>query len=185
MGILEACSSKSDSLYAYFNTTDMIFAGWKTEVFDLLIKTFDEHLFDSLTLYLASHDVYLTPTLVAARGWSHRYDTGYYDDPRMKYLHPNILTYWKTPRDTAEIAAYRRKYEFERTLIGKFRQAGVKFLAGTDAPSFYTYPGFDLHAEPQLLVNDGFTNLQALQTATLNPAVFYGENKRLRNRTIE
>jgi hypothetical protein len=174
LGMLEASSTKADSLYAYFNSTEMKFASWNADVFDLLIKTFDEHRFDSLSQLLASHDVYLSPTLVAARGWSHRYDSAFYKDSRMKYIHPDILAYWKTPRDRDEIAAYRRKYEFERKLMGRLRKAGVKFLAATDAPSFYTYPGFDLHTELQFFVDDGFTNLEALQTATLNPAIFAG-----------
>ena len=176
LGILEASSTKADSLYAYFNSTEMIFASWNADVFDLLVKTFDEHRFDSLAKSLASHDVYLCPTLVAARGWSHRYDTAFYKDSRMKYIHPDILAYWKTPRDREEIAAYKRKYEFERKLMGRLRKAGVKFLAATDAPSFYTYPGFALHEELQFFVDNGFTNLEALQTATLNPAVFTGKS---------
>lgn len=40
---------------------------------------------------------------------------------------------------------------------------------------FYAYPGFGLHVELQFFVQDGFTNLEALQTATLNPAVFTGK----------
>jgi hypothetical protein len=175
LGILEASSTKADSLHTYFNSTEKIFASWETDVFDLLIKTFDERRFDSLTKVLASNDVYLSPTLVAARGWSHRYDTAFYKDDRMKYIHPDILAYWKTPRDSSEISAYKRKYEFERKLMGRLRKAGVKFLAATDAPSFYTYPGFDLHKELQFFVEDGFTNLEALQTATLNAAVFTGK----------
>ena len=175
LGILEGSSTNADSLYAYFNTTEMKFASWNADVFDLLIKTFDEHRFDSLSKVLASHDVYLSPTLVAARGWSHRYDTAFFEDDRMKYIHPDLLAYWKTPRDPAEIEAYKRKYEFERRLMGRLRKAGVKFLASTDAPSFYTYPGFDLHEELRFFVDDGFTNLEALQTATLNPSVFAGK----------
>ena len=175
LGILEASSAKADSLYEYFNSTEMVFASWTAEVFDLLIETFDQRRFDSLASVLASHDVYLLPTLVAARGWSHRYDTAFNKDDRMKYIHPDILAYWKTPRDREEIAAYNRKYEFERKLMGRLRNAGVKFLAGTDAPSFYTYPGFDLHEELQLFVNDGFTTLEALQTATLDPVIFAGK----------
>jgi imidazolonepropionase-like amidohydrolase len=51
-------------------------------------------------------------------------------------------------------------------------RAGVKILAGTDTPNPYTYPGFSLHNELELLVKAGFTPMKALQTATLNPAQF-------------
>ena len=43
-------------------------------------------------------------------------------------------------------------------------------LAGTDTPNPYTFPGFSLHDELALMVKSGLTPLQALQTATINPA---------------
>ena len=49
---------------------------------------------------------------------------------------------------------------------------GTKFLAGTDTGNPNIYPGFTLHDELELFVEAGFTELEALQTATLNPAIF-------------
>ena len=51
---------------------------------------------------------------------------------------------------------------------------GVLFLAGTDVSAAYTYPGFSLHDELALFVDAGFTPLEALRTATVNPARFFG-----------
>ena len=52
----------------------------------------------------------------------------------------------------------------------------IPFLAGTDAPAGYDLvPGASLHRELQLFVRAGLTPLQALQTATLNPAMFFGK----------
>lgn len=51
---------------------------------------------------------------------------------------------------------------------------GVSFLAGTDVSAAYTYPGFSLHDELALFVEAGFTPLEALRTATVNPARFFG-----------
>jgi imidazolonepropionase-like amidohydrolase len=49
-------------------------------------------------------------------------------------------------------------------------------LAGTDWSAFLeskgAHPGWCLHDELDLLVAVGFTPLQALQAATLNPAIF-------------
>lgn len=57
------------------------------------------------------------------------------------------------------------------------QRAGVRMLAGTDTgpiPFLLTsVPGFALHDLLWLLVADGLTPLEALQTATLNPAEFY------------
>ena len=59
-------------------------------------------------------------------------------------------------------------------------RAGIKFLAGTDTPpGVYVFPGFSLHEELQRFVAAGFTPMEALQTATLNPAKFLGMEGRL------
>ncbi|HWY44740.1 MAG TPA: amidohydrolase family protein [Candidatus Sulfotelmatobacter sp.] len=52
--------------------------------------------------------------------------------------------------------------------------ANVPFLAGTDTPNPYTYPGFSLHDELELLVSAGFSPMEALQTATLRATQFLG-----------
>src|SRR5262249_12005001 len=51
----------------------------------------------------------------------------------------------------------------------------VPFLAGTDTPAGVgVLPGISLHRELERFVAAGFTPLEALQTATLNPATFHG-----------
>jgi imidazolonepropionase-like amidohydrolase len=58
--------------------------------------------------------------------------------------------------------------------VRKLHAANVPFLAGTDTPAGVdVIPGISLHLELQRLVAAGFTPLEALQTATLNPANFY------------
>jgi imidazolonepropionase-like amidohydrolase len=64
-------------------------------------------------------------------------------------------------------------------LVGMMQRGGVGILAGTDFarkrseyPYPVTQPGTDLHEELALFVEAGMSPLQALQTATLNPARF-------------
>jgi tetratricopeptide (TPR) repeat protein len=52
------------------------------------------------------------------------------------------------------------------------QKAGVKMLAGTDADGFGTLAGFSLVDELQELHESGLTNYEALQTATVYPALF-------------
>ena len=55
----------------------------------------------------------------------------------------------------------------------RLQKAGVPFLAGTDTPAGVdVLPGFSLHQELQRFVDPGFTPMEALQTATINPAKF-------------
>ncbi|MFY8000109.1 MAG: amidohydrolase family protein, partial [Candidatus Kapaibacteriota bacterium] len=51
---------------------------------------------------------------------------------------------------------------------------GVKILAGSDAIDRNVYYGISLHEELQELVKAGLTNAEALQTATINAAEYYG-----------
>jgi imidazolonepropionase-like amidohydrolase len=60
-------------------------------------------------------------------------------------------------------------------MVSMMHKAGVPILAGTDFSDWALVPGIDLHNELALLVECGFTPLEALQTATLNPAKFLGK----------
>ncbi len=60
-------------------------------------------------------------------------------------------------------------------MVSAMRNAGVPFMAGTDtAAGVHVFPGFSLHEELEYFVRAGFTPLEALQTATRNPAQFLG-----------
>src|SRR5207248_7548814 len=72
----------------------------------------------------------------------------------------------------------------ELDIMRKLHAARVPFLAGTDTPAGVdVLPGISLHLELQRFVAAGFTPLEALQTATLNPADFY--NRRSDYGTVE
>ena len=52
-------------------------------------------------------------------------------------------------------------------------------MTGTDLSGAYVFAGSSVHHELALFVEAGFSPLEALQTATRNPAVFLGEEKSL------
>jgi imidazolonepropionase-like amidohydrolase len=59
--------------------------------------------------------------------------------------------------------------------VRDMQRAGVGILAGSDAgANEYSVPGFSLHDELAELVEAGLTPMEALQTATLNPAQYFG-----------
>ena len=61
---------------------------------------------------------------------------------------------------------------------GKLHKKNVPFMAGTDTPIGYLIPGRSLHIELEVMVESGFSNLEAIKSATVNPAKFFGlENK--------
>jgi len=76
------------------------------------------------------------------------------------------------PEDDMRLAQYADHKQME--LMQKMNKAGVNFLAGTDSGKpFFILPGFALHEELDLLVQEGFTPAEALRTATLNPARYF------------
>jgi imidazolonepropionase-like amidohydrolase len=62
-------------------------------------------------------------------------------------------------------------------LVRMMHKTGVQIMAGSDFSDWGMVSGIDLHNELALLVEAGFSPLEALQTATLNPAKFLGKTE--------
>ena len=60
-------------------------------------------------------------------------------------------------------------------MILPLRDADIPLLAGTDTGFPFVLPGFGLHEELKYLVAAGLSPLEALRTATINPATFLGK----------
>ncbi len=65
------------------------------------------------------------------------------------------------------------RYRLDRLLLKLFLEYEITLLAGTELSQQSWYglaPGISLHDEMRILTENGYSNLQALQTATLNPS---------------
>ena len=100
-------------------------------------------------------------------------------DPRWRYLPASVREKWNKDRDALGSSAGERLFANEILLTKKMHEAGVQFMAGTDSANTFTLPGFALHEELELLVEAGFTPMEAIQAATLNPAKYLGREKEL------
>jgi len=60
-------------------------------------------------------------------------------------------------------------------VVAAMHKAGVKVMAGSDFSDWALVPGVDLHNELALLVESGFSPMEALQAATSLPAEFLGK----------
>jgi imidazolonepropionase-like amidohydrolase len=152
------------------------------------LSTYDPKRAAALFALLAKNHTWQCPTLVWERGGNLIDEADFAHDARAKY----VPAYWKDvtwKRFTQQIVhefnaddldTRRRFVEKELEVVNAMHRAGVPFLAGTDTPpGVYIFPGFSLHEELQRFVAAGFTPLEALQTATLNPAKFLGMEDRL------
>jgi imidazolonepropionase-like amidohydrolase len=94
---------------------------------------------------------------------------------------PTLVAYYRgfvlwsaNPRETAgSLEVHRKNLE----LVEAMHKAGVGILAGSDFSDWALVPGVDLHNELALLIEAGFTPMEALQTATLEPAKYLGRLK--------
>jgi imidazolonepropionase-like amidohydrolase len=152
------------------------------------LSTYDADRAAKLFALLAKNQTWQCPTLVWERGGNLIELTDFSKDPRAKY----VPAYWKEVTwkrftgqiehefNTDDLATRRRFVEKELQVVKAMHDAGIPFLAGTDTPpGVYIFPGFSLHEELQRFVAAGFTPVEALQTATINPAKFLGRESEL------
>ena len=132
---------------------------------------------------LAAHpQVWQCPTLFWERGQWLVDSINWRQDPELVYAGrswveqrwPKAQTGIAHTLDTEPLPIRARFVTHELEIVRKLHAAHVGFLAGTDTPAGVDLlPGISLHLELQHFMAAGFTPLEALQTATLNPARFY------------
>jgi hypothetical protein len=169
MGIFEGCSTEEDKFIKGEGNLKLLLSTQNRERCDALIKL------------LAKNQTWQVPTLAWQRGGEFLDQLDWKHQPLDKY----VPAYWRDvtwhrfndemmPDLLHDPLALRQDY-FAKNLqiVGAMHRAGVPFLAGTDtAPGIYIMPGFSLHDELTNFVEAGFTPMEALQTATSNPAKF-------------
>jgi imidazolonepropionase-like amidohydrolase len=71
------------------------------------------------------------------------------------------------------LTTFRANAKASLSAIHDLHASGSRILAGCDA----LVPGFCLHDELQWMTEAGLSPLEALQTATVKPAIFLGREK--------
>ena len=139
----------------------------------IMRRSYDAVKCRSVIATLARNHTWVTPTLVVYQPYAHAFDTASTHPQWARYVPGIVQGGWVrrardlTPADSMVVRSY---FSFERT--NDLKKAGVQLLAGTDAAQAFVFPGFSLHQELELLVHSGLTPLEALRTATYNPAEF-------------
>jgi len=129
---------------------------------------------------LATHGVWQTPTIALAQEFPELMNGMLNEIPMSQTLsHYEFASDALLERFETEISvgASAQIVDFLRVnnvtslaAISDLREAGNQFLAGCDA----LVPGFCLHDELEWMTLAGLSPLEALQTATINPAIFFG-----------
>lgn len=149
------------------------------------LATFDFKKADSLIERMARYASYQTPTLSKLRRETYADADELARDAHLKYIPSDVRKTWTDPREEkkkqseAALALYEQEYEKDGYLVDRMQRGGAPILAGTDTGQPYTFPGYDLHRELQLLVKAGLTPLQALRAATIVPAEYLDADESL------
>jgi imidazolonepropionase-like amidohydrolase len=168
-GIFEGCSTIEDQLIK------------GPRGLGLNVKTYDPGRAKTLIALMAKNQTWQVPTLVWERGQWLVDDIDKSHDPLTKYAPaawrdrtwPMFVDDIMKTMDTDPLPVRKKFVQMELDMTLAMFRAGVPFMAGTDtAAGVHVFPGFSLHEELALFVRAGLTPLQALQTATLNPAKF-------------
>lgn len=123
---------------------------------------------------LAKNGTWVTPTLAVLHASA---KAGAADFPLRKllsYIEPQLRPIWEqvlnadVPRSVQD--QQHELFDTYLHAVSRLHQHEVGLLAGTDT----FVPGFSLHDELALLVQAGLSPLDALITATYNPAAFFG-----------
>ncbi|HEY2109024.1 MAG TPA: amidohydrolase family protein [Candidatus Acidoferrales bacterium] len=146
------------------------------DITDEANRTFSVEKAAALWQTFKKNSTWVTPTLFSIWVNAHQLKSSP-DDLQLSYLPASLRKEWapaknptKDDRDTADW--WQRQFENDRKLTGEMHRAGVRLLAGSDSLDRYNFVGTSIHQELQMLVSAGLTPLEALRTATLNPAEF-------------
>ncbi len=155
---------------------------------DFVNKTYNKSKEKEVIALLSKNNAWVCPTFTVHKGFIRQYDY-YYKDDRVDYMPDYAMNGWKWLKESDSILSDddsrmlnidKTNYQLMLSLIKPLQDSGVNFLAGSDYANPYTYPGFSLHEELQIMVEEAeLTPFQALQTATINPAIFLKKDKEI------
>jgi hypothetical protein len=142
----------------------------------LLSTAFSDHDANEAGKLFARNGTWIVPTMVQTL-------PGTYGKKEMlkeknwEYMPASVTTGWRKRLMNDQLVMRfdtSAFVEYQLRCIREFHKAGVQFLTGSDANDGFigNIPGFSVHQEMELFVQAGLTNLEALQTATLNPALY-------------
>ena len=146
------------------------------------VGSYDKKKATALYSAFVRNQTWQCPTLRASQIVSYGDINQLSKNEHLKYMPVSIKENWKRQlpaRITGDSIQRAQLFQQSLNMVADMQRAGVMILAGTDVANPYLIPGFSLHEELELLVKAGLTPMQALQTATINPAKYFNKEKEL------
>ncbi|MBD3617107.1 MAG: amidohydrolase family protein [Gracilimonas sp.] len=180
-GVEFACSNREEELRAHYVSrlrdlnTDPSSEGaldiWNRSEWEPF-ESLDPERCRKLYGHLAAHGTWVVPTLIIQKMISHANDPRWANNPNFRYTWPMDLEALADEFDPER--RLRPLHDYRMSVINELHDAGVGVLAGSDVSG-----GFTLHQELEIFVESGMTPLDALRTATINPARYLGRENDL------
>lgn len=183
--LLKACTPLKDSLRQKYKSIKEIgdsqeMTSAYLEINEAEILTFNKDLCARMASTLAFNETAVTPTLVVQYKYWNRPEKNFYMDPNLRFMPEGSKEWWKAENSSLTAEEWKigkTIHILNLRIVRELHDAGVLLLAGTDSP--YNIPGFTLHEELELLVEAGLSPIEAIKTATINPAIFLNRQHEL------
>lgn len=137
----------------------------------------DERKIDHVLDVLAKNDTWQIPTMALNTGFTERHFMRPDWAESLELLPDDIAQSWSkgiaTFNDREISEASKKRSDWCLDMVDRINKKGIKLMAGTDCPIFFLTPGLSLHEELAVLVRAGLTPLEAIESATLNPAEYF------------
>jgi len=147
------------------------------------IQTQDKTRRDFVLKILYENDTWQTPTLsiISIRAFRPFSNQTWRDN--FRFLPNSVEERWNELAIAASESPIKESNlifsNWAMEMVGHLKRANVPIMAGTDTPIYLLTPGFSLHNELVLLVKAGLTPLEAIESATVLPAQYFGLEKEL------
>ncbi|WP_273567302.1 amidohydrolase family protein [Maribacter halichondriae] len=136
---------------------------------------------DELVALAKQNEVWIVPTQSLFERWFAPVPASVLlRQPEMKYMPTETLENWKqrkeesmAPESGFNEAQWKRFNTIRKQLIKKLQENGHGMLLGSDAPQLFNVPGFSIHHEIDGMQAAGLSNLEIIQSGTLNPAIYF------------
>jgi hypothetical protein len=141
----------------------------------IALETYSDRKAAELFALFVKNETWQCPTLTVMRSNADVGDENFRRDERLKFIPSGMKDRWSmriANHNDPNFAGAKKVFQKELEIVGAMQKAGVQLLAGTDTGNPFCFPGFSLHDELALLVAAGLTPVEALRSATINPAKF-------------
>ena len=140
------------------------------------IYNLDSSRIEKVVEILAKNDTWQIPTLKLYKNFAFKsYKEKKYLSS-LELLPKDIRENWyKNIRglDSNEDKERKDFIKWQSSMVKYMHKKGVTFMAGTDTPIGFLVPGLSLHQEIEELCGSGLYELEAIKTATINPAKYF------------